>query len=545
MSPSTTIKNKQATGIYHNLVIESSDFLDLVHRLSQFSVIFPLEPGKIYSTVEFLEPFLKSEVGLSIKFISFNQELNFICCDAIAENLLIELKRHTLIIFFNRQVLLGEYSNQQSLLWAKLDCLGYKVFFNHSFDSANTYPQNYSFIDIFELTVSSKERLTNFPSISGSLWQKAALSSQKNNPSCIFILDLIQDFEVLIPIIKTIASQFHGFKIKVLFTKRFSSFPITNSYLTVLQVLNVAYYPVETPYEVIDFFKKNDVLFTSSESSVSGHSFGHTVCKILGSSVLKLTVQHGYENVGLNHHKAHNLQLPDGVRFASDFIFTWNHPSKYSNIYPTEINKCIPVGVIKSIANDSFQYRSLFHDPNLTNSQSIVETKNNKFQLLLGENLHSVRFKDQTPVHKYLQFIDYLNSSSKVELTVRCHPGKRWLEVNKIFEGITFYNDVLSISRLSSFQGIISPPSTFILDAILCNIPVCIWTVDDFGVDTINYPLLPLVSNVNSFWEFVSMSTNSYSKVLYNQLSFLAKNTVSFNGTNYLISRLLGFYSQI
>jgi hypothetical protein len=122
---------------------------------------------------------------------------------------------------------------------------------------------------------------------------------------------------------------------------------------------------------------------------------------------------------------------------------------------------------------------------------------------------------------------------------VRSHPGKRWLEVNNIFEGITFYNDVLSIAQLSSFQGIISPPSTFILDAILCNVPVSIWTTDDFGVDTLNYPSLSLVRNVDSFWEFVSKSTNFYSRTLYDQLSFLAKNTVSFNGTPYLISFLL------
>lgn len=539
MNAAITIKNEQITGIYHNLVIELSDFLDLIRRLSQFSVIFPLERGNIYSTVKFLEPFLNSEPGLSIRFISFDGELNFICCDRIADNLLIELKRTTPIIFFNRQVLVGEYYNRQNLLWAKLDRLGYKVFFNHSYYSTNTYPKNYSFIDIFEFAVSSKERLTNFPSISDISWQKANFSSPKNNPSCIFILDLIQDFEILIPIIKTMANRCYGFKIKVLFTKRFSSFAVTNSYLSALQVLNVAYYPVGVPYEVMNFFQKNDVLFTASESSASGHSFNHTVCKILGPSVLKFTVQHGYENAGLNHHKAHNIQLPDGVKFGSDFIFTWNNLQGYNNIHPAEINKCIPVGIVKSIANDSCQYRSVFHDGNLSNYPSFVETKNDKFRLLLGENLHSVRFKDQTPVHKYLQFIDYLHSSSKVELTVRSHPGKRWLEVNNIFEGITFYNDVLSIAKLSSFQGIISPPSTFILDAILCNVPVSIWTTDDFGVDTLNYPSLPLVRNVDSFWEFVSKSTNFYSRTLYDQLSFLAQNTVSFNGTPYLISFFL------
>jgi hypothetical protein len=540
MKTVTPIKNQLTTEIYQNYVIESNDFLDLVHNLSQFSVIFPISQEKIDSTIQLLEPFFNAEAGLSIKLFIFNQELNFICLDAIAENLLTEFKKCTSVIFINRQNLIEKYFNQSNLLWKQLDSLGYKIFLNSSLSLANTSPQNYSLIDIFEFAVSSNERLINFPSISSDWsWLQNSFPRREKTPNFIFILDLIQDFEILIPIIQTISYQFQNLKIKVLFTKRFSSFPVTEAYLSSLDLLNILYYPVNQPYELIPFTDNNDVLFTASESSAPGHSFSYTVCKILGSSVLKITIQHGFENIGLNHHKAHDLQFPDGVRFASDFIFTWHNPEAYNNIHPCEFNKCIPVGIIKSIANDSCQYRSHFQQKKLDNSLNFAQTKDHKFKLLLAENLHSVRFKDYTPVYRYLEFIAYLNDSPDIELTVRGHPGKRWLEVNKVFEGINFYHDVLSIARLSYFEGIISPPSTFILDAILCNIPVSIWTIDNFGIDTVNYPSLPLVHNVNSFLEFRSRCSDSLSDTLYNQLSFLAKNTVSFNGTPYLISSVL------
>ena len=536
------LKKQQTTGLYPKYVMELNDFLDLVQKLSQFSVIFSISQEKIDSTLQILEPFFNAEAGLSIQLFSFNQELNFICLDAIAENLLTELKKCTSVIFFNRQIILGKNYKHWFLLWDKIDSLGYKVFLNPTFCLTNTFPKNYSVIDIFEFAVSSNERLINFPRISDWSALQNTFTQSKKSLNFIFILDLIQDFEILIPIIKTIVYHFPCLKIKVLFTKRFSSFPVTNSYLSSLQLLNIPYYPVSEPYEVIQFTEKNDVLFTASESSAPGHSFNYTVCKILGPSVLKVTIQHGFENIGLNHHKAHNLQFPDSVKFASDFILTWNYPAAYNNIYPAEVNKCIPVGIIKSIAYDSCQYRSNFIKQNLSNLSNFMSMENHEFKLLLGENLHSVRFQDQSPVYKYLQFIDYLNSSSMIELTVRSHPGKRWLEVNNIFEGINFYNDVLSIFRLSYFQGIISPPSTFIIDAILCNIPVCIWTIDSFGIDTVNYPSLPLVNNVNSFLEFVSRCSDSLSDTLYNQLSFLAENTVSFNGTPYLVSGIVSFF---
>lgn len=527
------------TAIHQDYVIESNNFFDLIHNLSQFSIIFPISQEKVDSTIPFLQLLLNAGGNLSIQLFRFNQQSNFIALNAINENLLSDLKNMTSVIFFNRQLLIGNHYIQGNLLWKQLESLGYKIFLNYSFFWDNTYPKNYSLIDIFEFSVSSYERLTHFPKISVGYPLNLTEVEIEKRPCCLFMLDLIQDFEILIPIIQTLAFQIRNIKIKVLYTKRFSSFPATSTYLSALKALNITHYQVSEPYEVIPFTEKNDIFITASESSASAHSFNHSTCKILEPSVLKITIQHGFENIGLNHHRAHNLQFPNSVRFASDFIFTWAHPEAYKNIHPAEFNKCIPVGIIKSLANESCQYRNYFlkHSPGYFSN--FILTQENPFKLLLGENLHSVRFQDQGPVYKYLQFIDYLYSSPLIELTVRCHPSKRWLEVNNIFEGIRFYNDVLSISRLSYFQGIISPPSTFILDAILCNIPVCIWTIDSFGIDTVNYPSLLLVHNVNSFLEFVSRCSNSLSDTLYNQLSFLAQNTVSFNGTPYLISSVL------
>ena len=153
------LKKQQTTGIYPKYVMELNYFLDLVQKLSQFSVIFPISQEKIDSTLQILEPFFNAEAGLSIQLFSFNQELNFICLDAIAENLLTELKKCTSVIFFNRQIILGENYKHWFLLWDKIDSLGYKVFLNPTFCLTNTFPKNYSVIDIFEFAVFLREEL--------------------------------------------------------------------------------------------------------------------------------------------------------------------------------------------------------------------------------------------------------------------------------------------------------------------------------------------------------------------------------------------------
>jgi hypothetical protein len=250
-----------------------------------------------------------------------------------------------------------------------------------------------------------------------------------------------------------------------------------------------------------------------------------------------VTLQHGYECIGLRHHIAHDNQFKQGVRFASDYILTWQGIDRLPNLHPLERHKVIPVGVAKWFAEAS----SLLHDEQWgPNAEGVASLSSNKgrsvSKLLIAENLHSVRFS--TVVSRYQRFLRFIldaQNSPEIDLMVRSHPGKRTLEKNQKQNQITFLEGSLAPRDFNQFDLFVSPPSTIILDAILTGLPSLVWSdAARFG-DVRNYRGLDMVTDIG---ELVNSRRDLRSRL--RALKWAADNTSAFNGVpqawNFLVN---------
>ena len=375
-------------------------------------------------------------------------------------------------------------------------------------------------IDPLEFLYSDQYRLHHYPS---AAIVPTIANNRRKTSQTVFVLDLIQDAEILSPLIRRAAQHNSPFFSMVAVTTRVMESHIWANLATFFATHNISWFNPRTPIELVArFSREKALLITASESSAPGHAFCHQACRIAPSNVLRITIQHGIECVGLRHHKAHNLQFPNGIRFASDVILTWQQVDDLIDIHPAEISKCRTVGVIKSFAEQAAILRELFwKELSTLNAEAVTNGK----EVLLAENLHSVRFSNLTRYQNFLQFIDQLSSIQNIPLTIRSHPGKRTLE--KLPNSARrFLKGELLAESVARFSYFVSPPSTIVLDAVMALVPTAVWSDSQNVGDCANYQGLPIVTNYAD-WA-ATYQQQGYEKGLH----WAAQNTASFNGAD-------------
>lgn len=335
----------------------------------------------------------------------------------------------------------------------------------------------------------------------------------------VVVLDLIQDFEVLRPLINRLGADDSPLSTTVAVSQRVLDSPLWGQIGPYLDSRGLTHFRPIGPADVCAALgSSSSLLLTASESSANGHRFNHTVCRAAPSRTLKLTVQHGLECVGLRHHRAHDIEFPDDVRFASDVVLTWAHPDELPSMHPAEQDKCIAVGVCKGIAEEaSAAAEAAWLEPE-------APAMRQHTSVLIAENLHSVRFKDPSRYRRFKRFIEAACSSREgISVTIRSHPGKRTLESQQSSLGYRFLEGLIKATDLKQFDRFVSPPSTIVLDAVLCHLPTHVWTDDITGTEASHYGGLTSIS------DFEAMLTKPTAS-LTESLAWAARQTTSFNG---------------
>lgn len=304
------------------------------------------------------------------------------------------------------------------------------------------------------------------------------------------VLDLVQDYEVLRPLLVLAAGPTSPFDLRVAVSQRVQDSPLWDVVSRFLDIQGITWFkPLGAADVSAALGSAASLLLTASESSANGHSFNHNACKSAPPRALRVTVQHGLECVGLRHHRAHDLDFTNDVRFASDLVLTWADPAELPSLHPAEAHKCVAVGVVKAIAERAAaqaEQRWLEGAP---------ARPEGPLRLLLAENLHSVRFRDPGRYQRFRQFITAASQAPGVELTVRSHPGKRTLENEREVNGLRFLDGMLQFEHLLAFDRFVSPPSTVVLDAVLAGLPTTVWTDSPEGGDVANYAGLPTAAD--------------------------------------------------
>jgi hypothetical protein len=519
--------NDYAMQIDNALVVQSLTATAHVQWASSFPFLFSLHP--LSSPSDFLGQFSKRAL------LGKSEGLPpLLCMDSLSldDLALVRDKSSALFIRNNQETLLNEKGSIHNLI-THAEKLGFRIFQDPEANPVGV--DGVQSIEFIEFVVSEDERLRRFPRESVSSGALQTIASTK----AIFVLNLIQDFEILGSFIKQFSSLCRPGNCTVIVTTRVQKCHLWGSITAFLSALSVQVVIASKVFEAAAWLPQHSgVLFTASESSASGHDFCYHLCRLASPALLKVTFQHGYENVGLRHHISHNASYKKGIRFASDVIFTWVDKEKLVDAYPSELARCIPVGTTKKVASDALMVRNKrFNSLAMTADSSSTESSQ-PITILLCENLHSVRFNDVALREAFLSVMHQLHNSPRVRLKIRSHPGKRLLEQDEAFKKFEFLTGELTGEALANFDLLISPPSTIILDAVLCGIHTLVWSASRQLGDLRYYSDLGSIDKSSDFIDVMLMSNQGHIDVALKNLAWAAKNTTAFDGGRFVLSHV-------
>jgi hypothetical protein len=238
---------------------------------------------------------------------------------------------------------------------------------------------------------------------------------------------------------------------------------------------------------------------TATESTAGPHLAAHTLVKLAQQSGIPcITLQHGFENVGLTwfdevHTSANTL-------FRSDRILTWGNTALHPEVHETTRSRCLPVGCFKELIPARGRLRRPSARP--------------RFVAVL-ENLHWHRF--DTKYRK--RFLDDLervvHATPDTTWFVRPHPAGRYLTTHFRGDLPRADNLVIADPRASEWSGWLGPelfaisdlvvttPSTVALDVARCGVPVVV-VGNDENVDA--YAPLPVIRQSADWQRFAAES---------------------------------------
>jgi hypothetical protein len=344
-----------------------------------------------------------------------------------------------------------------------------------------------------EFIASSIDRLEKYP----VLRPGSRLSgTHGTNRRLVFVIDLVQDFEILKPLMIRACLPGQGITPVVIVTEKTSGsyyWPTVKQFLTGAEIEHHGVSDYLQALPILDF--PHTTLITASESDSTAHAFNHKLCKTAPLGTLRITMQHGYENIGLRHHNSHSQSFKYGIRFASDIVLTWDSPHALPDIHPMETDKCISVGVIKNLVDSRTDRR-------LPSAMALPST-HKPHQTMIAENLHSVRFSNQSRFNRFFNFLSDMHSAQEYGVRIRSHPAIRKLQTSASGSKFAFVDGPLTMTTFQGFDIAISPPSTFILDCVISGTPVAAWSDNPQFGDLVNYQGLPHVCDVADFEELI------------------------------------------
>lgn len=321
-------------------------------------------------------------------------------------------------------------------------------------------------------------------------------SAHRSRPSILFFFQLKQDFDLLLPLVRSVGEHF-DVEIAIL-TRLALSAP------EMLEVLGKqglrTFFLHETEISALkpnDSRLSSDLLVTASESSAGPHVFASRLVQAAkAANIATITLQHGIENVGLTYK---DERYDETVAFGSDFILTWGLPELLAEWASEDTrSKVVPVGCPKPMV----QREALCSFP-LANREFIV----------VFENLHWSRYSDAFRA----RFVEDLAAVARAfpgrTFVLKPHPAGLWFTTQRQDEHALPENVVVADPASPAWRlfgadafvalaaGVITTPSSTAFDAARYDKPVAIAAYD---VDASMYDPLPMLASQSDWMSFVS-----------------------------------------
>jgi hypothetical protein len=339
-----------------------------------------------------------------------------------------------------------------------------------------------------------------------------------SRPMIAFLFDLIQDVNVLRPIIRTIVHEYGEPELLFLVSRQFEG--RDKQWLWRAELDELAKETAATMSRFEDPFSatrplqgRRGIIFSASESNLAAHAVNHQVFLSTPASFVRLTVQHGYECVGFDQNREQTLAHGSSVRFAADVLCGWVARERLRHLCPSERDKYVELGpplVLNRLFNR--QPRGAPRDTGL-----------------VCENLHSVRMRttrnfQQTYLQTLLTFADDQARRGR-KVAVRPHPGGQFIVKNKVElpQNVVLANKPMFKTDLERFLFGISAPSSVLIDMVLAGIPTAVWRDGDSVLDTSAYAELAQVSTVEDWDALAEAASTDPAPILARQERFLRR----------------------
>ncbi len=332
-----------------------------------------------------------------------------------------------------------------------------------------------------------------------SLYQKIASKRASGSPKVLLFLNLPQDLDMLLPLaIRLHRSDEYQLKVAVS-DKAYGQSPRIETLLAAAgikpEVLNhkavvAGLQPQLTGIRAV---------VTASESTANAHKGPYTLTQRANrQGILTYTMQHGFENVGLNYF---DEEYPVGnILFASKTFFTWVPIDRLPAETPAEtLEKCVAVGCPKFVDAPG----SMVEVPGRKAGSRLV---------VVFENLHWGRYSDDYR-QRFLQDLEAIAAACpQVTFLVKPHHTGLWL--TKRYQGKLPDADNLIIADpkapeweaftapalIEIADAVITTPSTVAVDAVRAGCPVAVVAYD---MDLPNFEPLPLLRSGKD-WQAVA-----------------------------------------
>jgi glycosyltransferase involved in cell wall biosynthesis len=312
--------------------------------------------------------------------------------------------------------------------------------------------------------------------------------------SAIFAINLLQDVNILRPLV-FMATRDFGFSGLLLVSSKFIGrdlFGIWQNELEKLCAETGAQMEIYSQdWEAHRHIQKSGVIFAASESSLPAHDTTHNLFRYAPPTLLKVTLQHGYECVGFRHSADHVKAHGKTVSFGADIVCAWHGPQSLHSMAPSQRGKLHVTGPssVLQLPRSPIQRES--------NAPGIV-----------CENLHSVRLKMAGDFKT--EFVDAfgkfcaLLAQESGEVVLRPHPGGQYVLKNQV--ALPFNAEINNAPMyrldLRQFSYGISAPSSVLIDMLLADIPTAVWRDQGGRMDVDSYADLTAISTPKEWLEF-------------------------------------------
>lgn len=334
-------------------------------------------------------------------------------------------------------------------------------------------------------------------------------------PTAIFLINLVQDVNILRPLIFMAARDF-DFRAVILVSPQFANrdpYGIWRAEVDILRSETGA--DVRTFQTDWDAFREIDgtgIIFAGSESSLAGHSTTHNIFRYAPQGFLKVTLQHGFECVGFRHSAAHDRAHGQTISFGADLLCAWQGVEHQRSMPVTQRAKAVVTGPTSVLQSFTGSIDRPADAPGI-----------------VCENLHSVRLNSTSElknefVSAFGEFCRLLGRDQR-DVVIRPHPGGQYMLKNKVAlpANATINNAPMYRLDLRRFSYGISAPSSVLIDMLLADIPTAVWRDRDGDVDTDNYAGLATVSTPQDWFDFAQEAARHPEPFIAAQRRFLVE----------------------